>query len=76
MKTVSLSYTIPKIAAISTVVKTANIYVTAQNLFTFTSYSGYDPEVNSFGASNLSLNTDLNAYPNVRTFTAGIRLGL
>ncbi|WP_461064167.1 SusC/RagA family TonB-linked outer membrane protein [Spirosoma horti] len=76
VKTVSLSYTIPKITAISSVVKTANIYVTAQNLLTFTNYSGYDPEVNSFGASNLSLNTDLNAYPNVRTFTAGIRLGL
>jgi len=76
VKTVSLSYNLPKLGAISTVLKSANVYVTAQNLFTFTRYSGYDPEVNSFGSSNLSQNTDFNAYPNVRTFTAGIRLGL
>ena len=56
-------------------VKSTSIYVTAQNLYTFTKYTGYDPEVNSFGASNLSLNTDYNAYPNVRTFIVGLKIG-
>jgi TonB-dependent starch-binding outer membrane protein SusC len=54
--------------------KGVTIYVTAQNLFTITKYSGYDPEVNSFGASNLSLNTDYNAFPVAKSFIAGVRV--
>jgi TonB-linked SusC/RagA family outer membrane protein len=72
LKTVTLGYTLPKF---SKVVKSASVYVTAQNVLTFTKYTGYDPEVNSFGSDNLSLNTDYNAYPSTRTFIAGVRLG-
>jgi TonB-linked SusC/RagA family outer membrane protein len=72
LKTVTLGYTLPKF---SKVVKSASVYVTGQNLITWTKYSGYDPEVNSFGSDNLSLNTDYNAYPSTRTFIAGLRLG-
>lgn len=72
LKTVTLGYTLPKF---SNVVKSASVYVTAQNLVTWTKYTGYDPEVNSFGQDNLSLNTDYNAYPATRTFIAGLRLG-
>ncbi|UOQ68619.1 hypothetical protein [Hymenobacter volaticus] len=72
LKTVTLGYTLPKF---SKVIKSANVYVTAQNLVTWTDYSGYDPEVNSFGSDNLSLNTDYNAFPSTRTFIAGLRLG-
>ncbi|TGE23479.1 SusC/RagA family TonB-linked outer membrane protein [Hymenobacter metallicola] len=72
LKTVTLGYTLPKF---SKVLKQASVYVTAQNLVTLTKYTGYDPEVNSFGRDNLSLNTDYNAFPSTRTFTAGIKLG-
>ncbi|WP_375435931.1 SusC/RagA family TonB-linked outer membrane protein [uncultured Hymenobacter sp.] len=72
LKTVTLGYTLPKF---SKVIKSASVYVTAQNLVTWTDYSGYDPEVNSFGADNLSLNTDYNAFPSTRTFIAGLKLG-
>ncbi|MBJ6108793.1 TonB-dependent receptor [Hymenobacter sp. BT523] len=72
LKTLTLGYTLPKF---SKVIKSANVYVTAQNVLTFTKYTGYDPEVNSFGSDNLSLNTDYNAYPSTRTFIAGVRLG-
>ncbi|GAB3584470.1 SusC/RagA family TonB-linked outer membrane protein [Hymenobacter daeguensis] len=72
VKTVTLGYTLPKF---SKVIKSASVYVTAQNVLTFTKYTGYDPEVNSFGSDNLSLNTDYNAYPSTRTFIAGVRLG-
>ena len=75
IKTVSLSYKIPVLKSMTKTVKSSSIYVTAQNLYTFTNYTGYDPEVNSFGASNLSLNTDYNAYPNVRTFIVGLKIG-
>ncbi|MBO0357782.1 TonB-dependent receptor [Hymenobacter sp. BT186] len=72
LKTVTLGYTVPKF---SKVVKSASVYITAQNLVTWTKYSGYDPEVNSFGSDNLSLNTDYNAFPSTRTFIAGLKLG-
>jgi TonB-linked SusC/RagA family outer membrane protein len=74
LKTLTLGYTIPVPASLKAV-KQASIYVTAQNLVTLTKYTGYDPEVNSFGQNNLSLNTDYNAFPSTRTFIAGLRLG-
>jgi TonB-linked SusC/RagA family outer membrane protein len=75
IKTVSLAYKIPVLKSMMKTVKSTSIYVTAQNLYTFTDYTGFDPEVNSFGDSNLSLNTDYNAYPNVRTFIVGLKIG-
>ena len=77
IKTVTLSYNLP-LPRLTTVFKNAVIYFTAQNLVTITKYSGYDPEANSFDTSNansLSLGTDYNAYPNYRSYLAGIKLG-
>jgi hypothetical protein len=77
IKTVTLSYSLP-LPKITKVFKNALIYVTVQNLYTFTKYSGYDPEVNSFDTANshsLSLGTDYNAYPNYRTWLAGVKFG-
>ena len=75
VKTITLGYDLPVPKAIGGVLKSANIYVTGQNLLTFTKYTGFDPEVNSFGSDNLSLNTDYNAYPASKTVIAGVRLG-
>ena len=78
LQTASLSYrlSIPK----NNTVKTLLVYATCQNLFTFTHYSGYDPEVNSYGnnssSNNLSLNTDYGSYPASRTFIFGLKMGL
>jgi hypothetical protein len=77
IKTATISYTLsPKAGS---TLKTATIYVTAQNLATFTSYSGCNPEVNSYGnnsnGNNLSLNTDYNSYPLARTFIIGAKIG-
>jgi hypothetical protein len=56
------------------------IYLTGQNVFTLTDYTGYDPETTggTSGDPNLRVFTrglDEGSYPNVRTFTAGIQLG-
>ncbi len=50
------------------------IYVTGQNLFTITKYTGFDPEVSAFGTSNVR--ADYNAFPLSRTFTAGLSITL
>lgn len=54
--------------------KQARIYLSAQNLLTFTQYSGMDPEVNYAGGDNLRLGTDFFTYPQVRTISLGINL--
>lgn len=54
------------------IIKGLKVFITGDNLYTFTRYTGYDPEVNSFGKSNLSLATDLGAYPKYRTIILGL----
>jgi len=55
-------------------VKNFRVYVAAQNLFTITRYSGYDPEV---VGSDLLFNRgiDLGQIPQPRTFLAGVQVG-
>lgn len=71
----TLSYDIPLSASF---LGGAKVYVTGQNLFTITDYSGLDPEINlntlTPGIDGIR-NDDRNYYP-VRTFTAGLRLSL
>jgi hypothetical protein len=55
------------------------IYVAAQNLLTFTNYSGYDPEIStqSIGATNdpyvFRRGIDVGSLPQPRTFIAGVQ---
>lgn len=74
IKTITLAYDLP-LPKLTSVFKSASVYVTGQNLITLTHYTGFDPEVNSYGDSNTSLNSDYNPYPNIRTFLAGVRFG-
>ncbi|UTX47212.1 TonB-dependent receptor [Chryseobacterium sp. MA9] len=53
--------------------KSINLYVSAQNLFTITSYSGYDPlvDTNKQVQGNQSLGIDYTTYPSAKTFILG-----
>ena len=53
-------------------VKAANIYVSGQNLLTFTKYSGYDPEVNSYSGNDLRQGVDIGAFPAAKSVTLGL----
>ncbi len=57
-------------------ISNARIFVTGQNLFCVTNYSGYDPEVNT--NKNLSNRTsygiDMSSYPKARTFVFGVNV--
>jgi TonB-dependent starch-binding outer membrane protein SusC len=72
LQNVSLGYRIP----FSKFVRSARLYVSAQNLFVITDYEGFDPEVNNQGQSNLNRGDDYDAYPRARTLTVGLNLGL
>ncbi|MBC6990558.1 SusC/RagA family TonB-linked outer membrane protein [Hymenobacter sp. BT491] len=74
-KSVTLGYTLPAVLASRAHVRTVRIYAQAQNLVTFTNYSGLDPEVNTFSGTNTSLGTDFFTYPQARTITGGVTLG-
>lgn len=52
--------------------KSARVYVSSLNTFTFTGYSGMDPEVNRLGL-NPGID-ERNKYPNTRTFTLGVNV--
>ena len=52
----------------------ARLYVTAQNLFTFTKYSGMDPEIGYSAGTSWSRGIDLGYYPAARVFMVGANL--
>ena len=49
------------------------LYVSAQNLFTFTSYRGMDPEV-GYAASSWASGIDIGTYPHARTYMIGLNV--
>lgn len=74
LKTVSLSYNFPKLTGKH--IQGIKLYVTAQNLITWTKYRGYDPEVSYRGASTLEAGEDFGGYPQARTYLAGLKIDL
>lgn len=50
-----------------------NIFMSGRNLFTITDYKGYDPAANSFAFDGLRQGIDFNAFPNVRSYTIGLK---
>lgn len=74
LKTVTLGYTFPKALIAKAKLSNARVYVAAQNLWTWTSYSGYDPEV-SVRNSALTPGLDFSSYPRAFTLSLGVNLG-
>lgn len=50
------------------------LYVTAQNPFMFTNYSGFSPELAGDGSPNLTSGIELSAYPTTRNFLFGLNM--
>lgn len=76
LQNVSLGYTLPNKWTSKFYVDKLRIYVSGQNLVTFTKYSGYNPEVNARPDSALTPGEDYGTYPLARTFMFGINLTL
>ena len=78
LKNLSIGYTIPadKIGKLTgNVLTKARIYVSSQNLLTFTKYTGYDPEVSAKYGNLLTNGIDYGQYPQARTLMVGVNLG-
>ncbi|HVK49854.1 MAG TPA: hypothetical protein VM488_18450 [Pseudobacter sp.] len=67
IKNITLGYTLPRFIVQKAKMNSARVYISCQNLATFTKYTGFDPEVPSNGI-------DLNVYPVTRTISAGINI--
>lgn len=71
LNTVRLSYSVPLKKG---VVRGITVYLSGQNLWTLTNYTGYDPALNPYGGANFRI--DWNAYPSAKTFLAGVTIDL
>jgi TonB-linked SusC/RagA family outer membrane protein len=76
IRNVQLGYTLPKAIADRIKAKKFRFYIQASNLYTFTGYTGIDPESNSTGNTNIGLGIDRTRPYLARTYTLGISLGL
>jgi TonB-linked SusC/RagA family outer membrane protein len=71
LKTVALGYTLPESILKKIKIKSIRVFGSAQNLITWTNYSGVDPEV-SVRNSALTPGFDFSSYPKARTITFGL----
>ena len=74
VKNVMLAYDLPKKALKKMHMSKAQIFASCQNLYTFTNYSGLDPEVSTLHSA-LTPGFDYSAYPRARVYQVGLKLG-
>jgi hypothetical protein len=74
LKLITLGYTLPKSVSKKFGAKSVKFYVSAENLITWTKYTGYDPEVSSYEQNNLYPGIDFGSYPNSKTFISGLNV--
>ena len=73
LRNIEVGYTLP-VERIG--MRNAQLFISGQNLLTFTNYSWVDPDVNSRGGANsLDQGIDYSTYPSAKSLTAGVRLG-
>ncbi|WP_158281442.1 SusC/RagA family TonB-linked outer membrane protein [Sediminitomix flava] len=72
LKNLQFGYTLPQSMCERLKLQKLRAYINADNVFTLTGYSGYDPEV--IPSSALTQGVDYGSYPMFRTFTAGIQV--
>ncbi|WP_338869180.1 TonB-dependent receptor [Spirosoma sp. SC4-14] len=75
VRNVTLGYTLPSVLLKRIKLQSARVYVSGQNLLTFTKYPGFNPEPSQYGDSAYQPGSDQGTYPANRTLTAGLNIG-
>lgn len=75
LKTINLGYRIPDHVFRKSGLSNLRVYASATNLLTWTNYTGYDPEANTYGTSTTLIGIDAGGYPQSRIFTIGLNIG-
>jgi hypothetical protein len=76
IRNVQIGYNFPKSVTSKLKATRLRFYIQASNLYTFTGYTGIDPESNSVGNTNIGLGIDKMRPYMARTYTMGINFGL
>lgn len=74
VRNLTIGYTLPESVLNRLRLKAARLYVTGQNLFTFSKYAGYDPEASINTGSLITPGLDQSSYPGIRIFTGGLSI--
>ena len=74
LKNVSIGYTLPMSLLSKYSISRVRVYVSAQNLFTITKYTGLDPEIGMQGGSATQNGVDNGTYPSSKYFTFGVNV--
>lgn len=72
LKNLQLGYTLPRTLTHKLFVDRLRVFLSAENLITWTKYHGFDPEISSGGTS---LGVDYGVYPQARVWTVGVNVG-
>jgi TonB-dependent starch-binding outer membrane protein SusC len=74
LKNLSLTYSIPQSVLGKANIRSVDVYVSGQNLFTVTKFPGYDPELTN-AQNAMTQGVEMGTIPNPRTYTLGFRIG-
>lgn len=74
LQNISLGYKLPRSIVSKAKIEGARVYVNLQNVYTWTKYSGYDPEVGAMYGNALMSGLDYGRYPSPRIVTFGLNL--
>lgn len=70
----TMTYDMPQTFVNSLALSNIHLYLTVNNLFTVTNYSGYDPAANSVAFNQLRQGIDFNSLPNARSYIVGLKV--
>jgi len=74
IKNIQLGYSFPEATASKLGLSSLRVYALAKNAFTFTDYTGYDPEISNGGSPVLDSGVDRGTYPSPRIISLGLNL--
>ena len=75
IQNITLGWNVPKRWISKAGFQSLKVYCTLQNLYTWTNYSGYDPEIGAFNQSAAMQNYDMGRYPSPRMYILGVNIG-
>ena len=79
IKNIQLTYTVPSTIIKKLKLSALQVYVQGQNLFTFTNYSGLDPDINLRTSGNdnqdIHMGIDEGAFPVAKSYNIGLKVG-
>jgi len=74
LNNLTVGYTLPTKLTKKFYVQKLRVYASGYNLYTFTKYTGYDPEVDSRRSTPATPGVDYSAYPKSRSYNVGVNI--